>query len=134
MTFLSFYKDFINNLDIISQKHDELTDTNVRERLHEVINWYFIWGNKIDTAFPKKYAMFSQEGDDLVSEATITFINEVCPLVKHIPLGQERNDLIENSNMESDNGSAYYFFLGAIDTVIPPTMPTSDDIYSEYDN
>ena len=44
MAFSNVYTEYLNSLELIYQEHEELTDTDVRERLYVVINWYFIWG------------------------------------------------------------------------------------------
>lgn len=126
MEFLQHYQEFLNRLETISEKHDELTDTDVRERLHEVINWYFVWGNPLFD-FPQYYSMFSKKGNKLVSTATKKFITATQNIVT--PIGQERNDLLENPSAITLSGQSYDTFIGSIDTVLPPTKPTPDSIY-----
>jgi hypothetical protein len=133
MSFLITFEKYLTQLDSIAQDHDELSDTDVRERLHEVINWYFIWGNPIDGKFPKKYAMFTEVGDKEVAKATREFIEQACKDVVDVPVGQARNDLIENSDIELESGATFDWYLGSIDEVLPAELPTSDDIYSDYE-
>ena len=40
------------------EDHDELTDTDVREQLHEVINYHLVW-DKPMKGLPKRFAMMS---------------------------------------------------------------------------
>lgn len=41
MKFLERYIQFLNELEKIDENYEGLTDTDVRERLREVINYYF---------------------------------------------------------------------------------------------
>jgi len=43
MHFRKRYVAFLNELSRLAKTHDELTDTDVRERLHEAINYHFVW-------------------------------------------------------------------------------------------
>lgn len=133
MDFLSVYIEYLNKLESISIEHDEITDTDVRERLHEVINWYFIWGKQLDSSFPEKYAMFSKKGDAKVATATRSFVEKALKIVENIPIGQARNDLIEDSNAQTEKGNHYWVFLGSTDEVISAEYPTSDNLYGDYD-
>lgn len=132
MSFLSQYKNFLNTLENISVDHDELTDTDVRERLHEVLNWYFIWDNPLDEKFPQKYAMFSAQGDAKVAYAVHHFIELAKVSAKDVSPGQERNEILENFDIETDSGASYDMFLGSIDDVLPAEIPSSDEIYGKY--
>ena len=58
MEFRKRYVAFLNELSKLAKTHDELTDTDVRERLHEVINYHFVW-DKPMKGFPKRFAMMS---------------------------------------------------------------------------
>ena len=132
MTFASRYTKFLNTLEEISEEYDELTDTDVRERLHEVINWYFIWGKPVDNDFPKLYGMFSPEGDARVARAVRSFVEEASVIAANLEFGMERNATIENPEITTESGNSYDLFLGSADVVLPPRKPASDDLYGDY--
>jgi len=133
MSFLITFEKYLNELEEIASEHDELTDTDVRERLHEVINWYFIWGHSIDKHFPRRYAMFSEVGDRLVEKVTRVFIENANKEAADVPVGQARNDLIEKSEIETPSGEYFDTYLGSVDEVLPAERPASDKIYGDYD-
>ncbi len=133
MSFLVAFEKYLNQLEDIADENDELTDTDVRERLHEVINWYFIWGHPIDKHFPKKYAMFSEVGDKLVEKVTRIFIETANKEAADVPVGQARNDLIEKSGIETASGEYFDTYLGSSEEVLPAERPASDKLYGDYD-
>ena len=133
MTFIEIYKDYLNTLEAISGEHEELTDTDVRERLHEVINWYFVWGNPIDPDFPLLYGMFSPEGDEQVAKATKIFMEQSTKAVADVSLGEERNTLIEDISIATVSGETYDLYLGSAETALPAEEPSSDGLYGDYD-
>ena len=131
MTFLKRYCQFLDELEKISEEHNELTDTDVRERLHEVINYYFIWGKPIESNFPKCFGMFSSEGDKKIFKVVRHFIQDA---VKHantekLEVGEQRNSVIESPKALTSTGNAYDFFLGSSDCALPPEKPALDEFY-----
>ncbi len=132
MDFDSIYTDYLNELQRIAETHDELTDTDVRERLRLTLNYYFVWDNALDTAFPQKYAMFSAEGDALVAQATKAFIEQAQQATVDVAPGDARNALLENSNIETLEGSPYDVFIGSSDETLPEAQPASDAVYGDY--
>lgn len=132
MTFDERYTEFLNALEDAALEHDELTDTEVRERMHEVINWYFVWGNPLDAEFPKRYAMFSAEGDKKVAQAVRAFVEDACRIGADLQPGAERHAALENFSIETKAGNSYDWFLGSSDKPVPPERPASDSLYGEY--
>ena len=134
MNFKQRYTEFLNTLEDITEIHDELTDTDVRERMHEVINWYFVWGNPMDSEFPQRYAMFSLEGDNLVAEAVRSFVEDSCRIGTNLEIGVERNTALEDPSIETQGGNSYDCFLGSSDDPVPGDRPSSDLIYGDYED
>lgn len=130
MIFDTLYINFLNQLEEISKEHDELTDTDVRVRLHEILNWYFIWDNSLED-FPKRYAMFSDEADNLVYEAILEFVQKAKIECKGIVVGQARNDLLEGLKLKTEQGNEYDWYLGSSSEVLPPEKPSLDSIYED---
>ncbi|MES9904410.1 MAG: hypothetical protein ABW168_17255 [Sedimenticola sp.] len=117
-------EDFFSELKQLAEKHEELTDTDVREALHITLNYFFVW-KKEASSYPISYGMFSKEGDRLVAESVKTFLNAITnyPEIVSVPIGQERLNLLQNSNM-SLGGSQYDEFIGHSDSPLPPdTLP-----------
>lgn len=133
MTFDERYTEFLNALEDIEAEHDELTDTDVRERMHEAINWYFVWGHPMDGDFPQRYAMFSQEGDAWVAKAVRAFVEDACKIAADLKPGAERHAALENPNIESKAGNSYDWFLGSSDAPVPLQRPAKDSLYG-HDN
>ncbi len=135
MKFVERYVQFLNELEEINQNHNELTDTDVRERLREVINYYFTWDNAIESDFPQRLSMFTPEGDKQVSKAVHNFIIDVTNWAKTegVGLGQTRHSLLEDEEAISSEGNSYWLFLGFRDDVLPMKKPSSDEIF-DYDD
>jgi hypothetical protein len=131
MVFRKRYIAYLNELAKLSRKHDELTDTDVRERLHEVINWCFIWGKPLKS-FPKDFEMMSAPGNKAVAAATKNFIDDALAIVKAdgVKPGAARNALIEDPKARTSKGDRYDVFLGSSDEVLPAEKPApdSDDV------
>ena len=136
MDFLERYIQFLNELEEINLNHDELTDTDVRERLHEVINYYFVWGNHVESDFPQRFSMFTPEGDKQVYKAVYSFIMDAIRWadVEKIELGQARNSLIEDEKAISSEGNSYWLFLGFSEDVLPMKKPAPDEIFDYSDD
>lgn len=133
MDFDSVYTEFLNALERIAEEYDELTDTDVRERLREVINYYFVWANPVDEHFPQKYAMFSAQGDALVAQATRRFVEQAQQVASNVAVGNARNDLLESSEVETEEGACFDEFIGSTDEALPEESPASDTVYGDYD-
>ncbi|HEU5136638.1 MAG TPA: hypothetical protein VFU13_15935 [Steroidobacteraceae bacterium] len=131
MEFGRLYSAYLNRLQVIARSHDELTDTDVRERLHEVINYFFIW-DKPQGRFPKKFAMMSAGADRAVAAATRAFINEALKFARKsgIEAGAARHALIEDDSVKSRNGDAYDVYLGSSPRVQAAKRPAPDSTYA----
>ncbi|GAW85497.1 conserved hypothetical protein [Bathymodiolus platifrons methanotrophic gill symbiont] len=111
---------FFNELRLLAEKYEELTDTDVREDLHLTLNYFFVW-KKEDSSYPISYGMFSKEGDQFVATAVNNFLKAITdyPEIDNMPIGQERLDLLQNENM-SLGGCQYDEFIGHTDSPLPP--------------
>ncbi len=134
MDFEAVYADFLNALESIAEQYDELTDTDVRERLREVIEYYFVWNNEVDDRFPQKYAMFSAQADALVASAIRSFIEQAQQLVRDVEVGDDRNHLLENFDIETLSGAYFDEFIGSTDQAFEEQPPSSDDYYGNYND
>ena len=112
---------FYQQLEDLTQEHEELSDTDVREALHETINYYFVWG-KPRTRTPLNYGLFSKEGDAAVASAVARFVANACAAAdaERVPLGQARLDRLQDDSIETRDGSTYDCFIGQSDEPLPP--------------
>jgi len=101
--------------------------------MHEVINWYFVWGNPIDSEFPQKYGMFSPEGDELVANAVKSFVENACQIGAALLIGAARNNALENPEIITATGNSYDLFLGSSNEPVQAEKPASDSAYDDYD-
>lgn len=116
--FEEIYLHYLNELDELSQTYDELTDTDVRERLRDIIDWFFVWGHETKN-FPKRFAMFSSKADKKVRTATLHFIEQefmACYRSKAISIGiTKENDqyaIAVNVEARRDLNNIPYEFKG----------------------
>jgi hypothetical protein len=128
------YVAFLSQLEEIADSHKELTDTDVRERLHDVLNYYFIWGKGSLTKLPKRFAMFSSTADNRVAKVVKIFIVDAISIAEKegIVVGAPRHALIEDATAVTSKGNAYDVFLGSSEGPLPATLPVSDKVF-EYE-
>jgi hypothetical protein len=128
MSFNKRYVAFLSQLEEIADGHHELTDTDVRERLHEILNYYFIWGKGSVTELPNRFAMSSSTADKRVAKAVKGFIVDALSIVERegIDAGAPRHALIEDDTAGTSKGNIYHVFLGSSDEPLPATPPASD--------
>jgi hypothetical protein len=113
MSFRKRYVAFLAELEKIAKTHDELTDTDVRERLHSVINYYFVWNKATKGPFPKRFAMFSAKADALVHKAVREFVVDAVALAEEerIAPGAARHAALEDAAAKTKRGNSYDVFL-----------------------
>lgn len=128
----------LEQLEGISNEHEEVTDTDVRESMHLALSWYFVWAQE-RTRFPRSFGMFSAEGDRLVGDAILQFLDaaEESGELSSMPVGQARLDVLQADNAVTANGMLYDEFIGHRDTPLPaeplPEHMFSDGDYSDGD-
>jgi len=132
MDFRKRYVAFLHDLSKLAKTHDELTDTDVRERLHEVINYHFVW-DKPMRGFPKRFAMMSTAADRAVAARVRKFVADARRIAvdAEIPRGAARHALLEDSSARTRRGERYDVFLGSSDEVLRATKPAPDSIYAK---
>lgn len=109
----------LSGLEGVEAEHDELTDTDVRESIHLVLNYFFVSG-KNDRPLPVAYGMFSPEGDAAVSAVVREFLAATRSIrnIDQYPVGQARLDLLQNPKLATPQGRIYDEFIGHTDTPI----------------
>ena len=99
------YVAFLNELSKLAKRHDELTDTDVRERMHEVINYHFTWGKPMK-GFPKRFAMMSTAADRAVAVHVKKFVTDARRIAfdQEIKVGSARHRLLEIPSAKTRRG------------------------------
>jgi hypothetical protein len=135
MKFIERYIQFLTELEQIDQNHEGLTDTDVRERMGEVINYYFIWGNPITPDIPRYFFMPTPNGDKALFKATYTFIIDalVCANAERIDTPAARHAALGDPAAITPQGNAYWLFLGYSENVLAPLKPDSGEDYGYFE-
>ena len=106
-------KRLLDNLDEISQQHEEVSDTDVREQMHVAIRKGFI---KPEAKYivPSKFGMFSSGGDRRVREAIVKFLAdpELAVVSKACQTPQARLDWFQDVSVPSSAGNTYDEYFG----------------------
>ncbi len=125
------YVEFLNELSKLAKAHDELTDTDVRERLHEVINYHFVWGKPMK-GFAKRFAMMSTAADRKVAAIVKKYVVDARRIADdaNIKVGAARHVLLEDSGAKTRRGESHDVFLGSTDKVLPARKPAPDSQYA----
>jgi hypothetical protein len=112
---------FLDELESIAEKHEEVTDTDVREILHRTLNHFFVWGGRPVDRLPTDYGMFSTEGNDRVAHAVRTFLERALAVadVQRTPAGKRRLDLLQDPSIRTKSGRQYDDFLGHVESPLP---------------
>ena len=127
VTIKELVKRFYIDLELLSNQYEELMDTDVRESLHMVLNYYFVWGGRMPN-FPISYGMFSLEGDNALSEVVNNFITASLQIINNVPVGKERLALIQDLDIKTPNGNQYDEFIGH-STEPLPLEPLPEDFF-----
>lgn len=107
--------DLLVEFELILKSHSEILDTDVRESLHYVLTYYFVWKNVWDKA-PKSYSMFTEIGDSLICNAVNQFFTQIerfsiseynCAIDE-----ENRLSLLQNEGLMTPNGRTYFDFIG----------------------
>lgn len=117
-------------LEKLSEQHDELFDTDVREALHETLSYVFVWGEPLPK-MPVSYGMFSAEGDAAVAAVMERFIAAALPAAsaEGLAVGQQRLDALQDESIETPAGEHFDLFIGDADQPFP-AEPLSEARFS----
>lgn len=110
----------LEQLEQISNEHEEVTDTDVRESMHLTLTWYFVWAQD-RTRFPRSFGMFTADGDRLVKNALLKFLEDAerSGELSNIPIGQARLNVLQADSAVTANGMLYDEFIGHRDIPLP---------------
>ena len=130
-------RDLFSRLELVSQEHPELTDTETREAVFETLNCYFVW-ERISEPPPKNYRMYSADGNQGVQQAISRFIAKglVAAKKEGVAVGQPRLDALQDKSIRTPNGETYILFMGhsyqlqdcdMSSDLLDPGVPTEGD-------
>jgi len=106
-------KTLLDHLDLISEEHAEILDSDVRDKLSEAIFNSYI--DPIDDYdLPQDFGLFTNSGNQDVRTALKTFIDNAIPIAIQFELITPSLKLgeFQNDQVESTNGSVYDDFFG----------------------
>jgi hypothetical protein len=131
-TFSAIYLEFLDELEAISTDCHELTDTEVRERIASVLDFYFVWNHPVQTGIPKRYAMSSPQGDQKVREAVSRFLTAALSSaeIRMLPSSSARHAALHDPVLLTKHGHGFDWYIGSWEesTNCPP-KPRSDRNY-----
>ena len=105
-------KALLNSLERLSEEHDEIFDTDVREELSEAVYGGFIEPNST-YQLPKTFEMFSDEGDAAVRRALAQFLAAACPIADELGWTKtQRLSAFQDLEVTSREGLTYDEFFG----------------------
>jgi hypothetical protein len=128
-------KKFYTELEELSQTHEELTDTDVREAIHDALNFFFVWGNDA-AAWPKSFGMFSADGDRKIASALNALLSDVAirKIQESTPVGEARLQILQDTSIATPAGRRYDEFIGHVDSPLPnQELPSQMMEEGEYD-
>ena len=106
-------KQFLNALDKIFSKHEELGDTDVREQMYRAIYRGFIQPQPA-YSLPERFGMFSDKGNDLVRAALHGFLThpEVVAASRLLKTPEDRFAAFQDSDAKTTEGTHYSEYFG----------------------
>src|SRR3712207_599585 len=110
-------RQLLNSLDELAEGgHDEVTDTDVREQLHDAVYQTLVEPTP-GYPLPESFGMYTPEGDRKVKAALATFFAhpEVAEAMK-LPTPKARLDAFQDVDVRSSNDSAYDEYFGYNDS------------------
>ena len=106
-------KRLLDDLDEISEQHEEVFDTDVREQMGAAISKGFITP-EAGYIVPPTFGMFSGRGDHRVRETIVKFLAdpELAIVSRACQTPQARLDWFQDIDMRSSTGKAYDEYFG----------------------
>jgi hypothetical protein len=106
---------FLDALEAIGAEHEEVYDTDVRERLAALIEQRLIRKSN-EVNIPDELGTFSPEGDQLVRAALVSYLAEAAPRADALNLDEAaRRAAVWDGEAASSNGMPVDEFLGWVD-------------------
>jgi hypothetical protein len=105
----------LTQLESISEEHEEVFDTDVREEMATAIYCGFIAPKK-NYQLPPSFEMFDEDGDAAIRKALSKFLKEACAIAdKQGWTKKERQKAFQDPDVTSEGGLSYDEFFGHAD-------------------
>jgi len=110
-------KQLLNALDKLAEGgHDEVMDTDVRERMHEAVYKKLVEPQP-DYQIPDEFGMFSPEGNKKVKAILTQFFSHPeFAEAKMLPTSKARLEAFQDMEVESAEGNTYDEYFGYNDS------------------
>jgi hypothetical protein len=107
-------KQFLNDIDKIFSKHEELGDTDVREQLTLAVHRSFVL-QQSEYTVPSTFGMFSDEGNQKVQTAVQRFLAhpEVTAASKLLRSWEDRLAAFQDYDVKSTEGNTFFEYFGS---------------------
>ena len=104
----------LEDIEKVSNEHEEVFDTDVREQMWTFLEARFIQLNK-ETTLPAEFGMFSAEGNEKVREAFARNTENLDTIIKIFSLDtyEKRMTAFTNPKLATPDGSHLDDFFGA---------------------
>ena len=108
-------KRLLTALDAIAAKDDDITDTEVRERLYKAVYNGFIVQTPGYT-LPSYYSLYKvKECNEMVREALTEFVSAACK--SGAATAEQRFAEFQDDDVLSDSGHDYNWYFGSADSL-----------------
>ncbi len=108
-------KRLLDALDAIAEKDDDISDTDVRERMYEAVYRGFILQTPGYTP-PTYYSLYKvDECNEMVCQALTEFISAACKSGSATP--EQRFAEFQDDTVFSDDGHDYNWYFGSADSL-----------------
>jgi len=106
-------KQFLTALDKIYAKHEEVGDSDVRDRMYAALYRSFIQPQR-GYSLPAKFGMFSDKGNDLVRVAVDKFLThpETLAASSNLKSPEDRFAAFQDGDVETSEGTIYSEYFG----------------------
>ncbi len=106
-------RQFLAALDKIFEKHEELGDTDVREQMYRAIYRGFIQPQP-GYSLPRKFGMFSDQGNDLLRAALHGFLAhaEILAAARTLKTPEDRFAALQDGTVKTREGTTYFEYFG----------------------
>ena len=116
-------KQFLTALDKIYAKHEEVGDSDVRDRMYAAIYRSFIQPQR-GWSLPAKFGMFTNKGNDLVHVALHKLLShsEVLAASDTLSSPEERFAAFQDGDVETSQGTTFHECFGFSNKVRVPRL------------
>lgn len=106
-------RKLLTRLDVVSEKHEEVADTDVMEQMSDAVWNGFIQNNK-DYVLPDALGMFTKTANKKIYSALSTFIKQANRLAEKAGLTSpsQRLNAFQDTDISSENGTCYDEYFG----------------------